>query len=138
MWLWRVVNTERSYIYMQIGFNQYFLYWSFFLKLVVRNYSIYILKYLSDSYSLLFPVKIIAKISIFIVYLYDLFFQGIDYEMDEEAYSYITAPFSPYQFEMMPFMVSVKLYLYQISDDSFFVPFSQEKVAFLCCHAGRI
>jgi len=26
-------------------------------------------------------------------------FQGIDYEMDEEAFSYITSPFNPYQFE---------------------------------------
>ena len=34
-------------------------------------------------------------------------FQGIDYDMDEEAFSYITAPFNPYQFEMSHLVVSM-------------------------------
>ena len=36
-----------------------------------------------------------------------MIFQGIDYDMDEEAFSYITAPFNPYQFEMSHLVVSM-------------------------------
>ena len=39
-----------------------------------------------------------------------MIFQGIDYDMDEEAFSYITAPFNPYQFEMSHLVVSMLQY----------------------------